>query len=77
MPEPPLIGRLDVEAAFLLAIPLIDLPSGLTGVCRLSVEIQGGSISVQSEYGRGSVFTVVLPRTANREAILDPQIDAD
>jgi DNA-binding HxlR family transcriptional regulator len=44
--DPPLIGRLDVEAAFLLAIPLIEVPSGLSGRCRLAVEIQGGSSPV-------------------------------
>lgn len=44
--DPPLIGRLDVEAAFLLAIPLVELPDGLTGKCRLAVEIQGGSSPV-------------------------------
>jgi len=31
---------------------------------RKLVEIQGGSISARSEYGKGSVFTVVLPRIA-------------
>jgi DNA-binding HxlR family transcriptional regulator len=36
------IGRLDVEAAFLLAIPLVKLPSQMTGRCRLVVELQGG-----------------------------------
>jgi DNA-binding HxlR family transcriptional regulator len=44
--DPPLIGRLDVEAAFLLAIPLVELPDGLSGKCRLAVEIQGGSSPV-------------------------------
>jgi DNA-binding HxlR family transcriptional regulator len=44
--DPPLIGRLDVEAAFLLAIPLVELPAGLGGRCRLAVEIQGGSSPV-------------------------------
>jgi DNA-binding HxlR family transcriptional regulator len=44
--DPPMIGRLDVEAAFLLAIPLIELPAGLSGKCRLAVEIQGGSSPV-------------------------------
>jgi DNA-binding HxlR family transcriptional regulator len=44
--DPPLVGRLDVEAAFLLAIPLIELPAGLNGKCRLAVEIQGGSSPV-------------------------------
>lgn len=44
--DPPLVGRLDVEAAFLLAIPLIELPVGLSGRCRLAVETQGGSSPV-------------------------------
>ncbi len=44
--DPPLIGRLDVEAVFLLAIPLLQLPAGLNGRCRLAVEIQGGSSPV-------------------------------
>jgi len=44
--DPPQIGRLDVEAAFLLAIPLIELPADLTGKCRLAVQIQGGSSPV-------------------------------
>jgi DNA-binding HxlR family transcriptional regulator len=44
--EPPPIGRLDVEAAFLLAIPLVELAAGLNGKCRLAVEIQGGSSPV-------------------------------
>jgi DNA-binding HxlR family transcriptional regulator len=38
---PPQIGRLDVEAAFLLAVPLLVLPERLTGKCRLAVEVQG------------------------------------
>jgi DNA-binding HxlR family transcriptional regulator len=44
--DPPLVGRLDVEAAFLLAIPLVELPEGMNGRCRLAVEIQGGSAPV-------------------------------
>jgi DNA-binding HxlR family transcriptional regulator len=39
----PPVGRLDVEAAFLLAAPLIELESGPSGRCRLSVEVRGGS----------------------------------
>jgi DNA-binding HxlR family transcriptional regulator len=39
----PQVGRLDVEAAFLLSIPLIKLDSTVNGRCRLSVEIRGGS----------------------------------
>ena len=44
--EPPQIGRLDVEAAFLLAIPLIELPPEVGGKCRLAVQVQGGSSPV-------------------------------
>jgi DNA-binding HxlR family transcriptional regulator len=47
VPEPAAqIGRLDVEAAFLLSIPLMVLDPGITGKCRLSVEIRGGSVPV-------------------------------
>ena len=41
--KPPQIGRFDVETAFLLLIPILDLPSDLNGKCRLSVELQGSS----------------------------------
>lgn len=37
------ISRLDIEAAFLLAIPLIDPPPDLSGTCRLAVQIQTGN----------------------------------
>jgi DNA-binding HxlR family transcriptional regulator len=37
------VGRLDVEAAFLLAIPLLELPGDLSGRCRLAVEIDDGA----------------------------------
>jgi DNA-binding HxlR family transcriptional regulator len=44
VPEPAAqIGRLDVEAAFLLSIPLMVLDPGINGKCRLSVEVRGGS----------------------------------
>jgi DNA-binding HxlR family transcriptional regulator len=38
----PPIGRLDVEAAFLLAVPLMALSPELSGKVRLAVEIQRG-----------------------------------
>jgi DNA-binding HxlR family transcriptional regulator len=38
----PPIGRLDIEAALLLAIPLLELPKSATGRCRLTVEVQRG-----------------------------------
>ncbi|HWN73308.1 MAG TPA: hypothetical protein VNN15_05830, partial [Solirubrobacterales bacterium] len=40
------IGRLDVEAAFLLAIPLMNLAEGAEGKCRLAVEVHDGSSPV-------------------------------
>ena len=40
------IGRLGVEAAFLLAIPLLDMPMDFNGKCRLAVEVQGGNSPV-------------------------------
>lgn len=42
----PAVGRLDVEAAFLLAVPLMALPDGLAGKCRLAVEVQSGESPV-------------------------------
>jgi DNA-binding HxlR family transcriptional regulator len=40
------VGRLDVEAAFLLAVPLLDLSDGISGKCRLAVEVHDGSSPV-------------------------------
>lgn len=37
------IGGIDAEAAFLLAVPLISLGSGMSGKCRLSVEVRGAA----------------------------------
>lgn len=37
------VGRIDAEAALLLAIPLLRLPSDLSGLCRLTVEIRNGA----------------------------------
>ncbi len=36
------IRRLDIEAAFLLAVPLLELPAEVSGCCRFAVEIPGG-----------------------------------
>ena len=38
----PPVGRLDVEAAFLLAMPLVELDPRPKGRCRLTVEVNGG-----------------------------------
>ncbi len=39
----PTIGRIDFEAAFLLAVPLLELPPDLRGACRLAVEVPGSN----------------------------------
>jgi DNA-binding HxlR family transcriptional regulator len=40
------IGRLGVEAAFLLAIPLLRMPPTFSGNCRLAVELRGRDSSI-------------------------------
>ena len=40
------VGRLDVEAALLLAIPMLDLPKAVDGKCRLAVEMHDGALPV-------------------------------
>jgi len=53
----PLIAPLDIEAAFLLALPLLHLPEQVTGSCRMAAEIVNGQKSrlagavVQIEHG--------------------------
>jgi DNA-binding HxlR family transcriptional regulator len=49
------IGRLDVEAAFLLTVPYLRLPAETSGACRMAVELQGGSASS----GLAGVLTTV------------------
>lgn len=62
----PPIGRLGVEAAFLLSVPLIELESGYSGRCRLTVEVQKGSsptlagVVVDVEEGRIATCTTRL-----------------
>jgi len=36
------IDRIDVESAFLLTVPLLELPTDVSGMCRLSVELRNG-----------------------------------
>lgn len=36
--------RLDAEAAFQLALPLLELPEDVTGTCRLGVQVNGESV---------------------------------
>jgi DNA-binding HxlR family transcriptional regulator len=45
--ETPPVAPLDVEAAFLLTLPLLRLPAGLAGACRLEVELpESGYVEV-------------------------------
>lgn len=57
------IRRLDAEAAFLLAVPLLNLPPNLSGVCRLAVEVGGsngdGLAGVLVEVREGKVVSCV------------------
>lgn len=39
----PPVGRIDAEAALLLAVPLLTVPSELSGICRLAVAIGNGA----------------------------------
>jgi len=41
--QTPVIGKLDVEAAFLLTVPTLSAHPGNSGLCRLAVESQNGS----------------------------------
>ncbi len=52
------IGGIDVEAAFLLAVPLVRPPDAANGLCRLAAEIRNGEkrrlvgVTVEVEDGR-------------------------
>lgn len=48
------LSRIDIEAFFLLAVPLLDLPEELSGRCRLAVELGRGG---EAEYA-GATVTV-------------------
>jgi DNA-binding HxlR family transcriptional regulator len=59
------LTRIDVEAAFLLAVPLVVLPAGQSGSCLLAVNTAEGedprrrATGVQVELERGSVVSCV------------------
>ncbi len=65
------LSRIDVEALFLLAIPLLDLPEELSGRCRLAVELRSGP---QPEYA-GAMVTVEAGRPTSWVA--RPEGDSD
>jgi DNA-binding HxlR family transcriptional regulator len=59
------IGRLDAETAFLLTVPLLQPPPGLSGRCQVAAEIPSGSrhlagVSIDLEDGHIASFTTTL-----------------
>jgi DNA-binding HxlR family transcriptional regulator len=66
------IGRLDVEAAFLLTAPMLQLPSTLGGKVRLAVEMQGGNAPAHA----GAVLEIEDGMVASSSARLDGDADA-
>lgn len=73
LPEPEArIGTIDAEAAFLLAIPLIRLAPEVSGKCRLSVEVRGGSNPVFA----GVVLAVEEGEVVSCTARLGGTVDA-
>lgn len=69
----PALGRMDVEAAFLLAVPGIRLPESRSGVCRLAAEIR--SAGGESTYA-GVVVAVEDGRVASCVSRLEGGADA-
>jgi DNA-binding HxlR family transcriptional regulator len=67
------MSRIDVEALFLLAIPLLDLPEDLSGRCRLAVEMR--TAGAQPEYA-GAVVTVEAGRPISWVSRLEGNSDA-
>jgi DNA-binding HxlR family transcriptional regulator len=70
--ESPPIAGLDVEAAFQLALPLLALPAGLSGSCRLSVELpENGELRPA-----GAIAHVEDERIASSTPDLEGDVDA-
>jgi DNA-binding HxlR family transcriptional regulator len=69
------LTRLDIEALFLLAAPLLTLPSGMGGSCRLAAELASGrdrslaGIVVALEGGRTVSCTSDLAAAATSAAV--------
>jgi DNA-binding HxlR family transcriptional regulator len=66
------IRRIDIEAAFLLALPLVSLPEQHSGICRLAVDTSNGRQSRQA----GVVVEVRKGRVASCATRLDAGVDA-
>jgi DNA-binding HxlR family transcriptional regulator len=66
------IGRLDIEAAFLLIAPLVQLPPKLVGRVRLVAEVQGGTTPAHA----GAVFEIEAGKVTSWSAQLEGETDA-
>jgi DNA-binding HxlR family transcriptional regulator len=66
------LTALDVEAAFLLAVPLLELESGLSSACRLAVELPNGKekrvVGVRAGIEDGTVTSCVSRLDGNVDA---------
>jgi hypothetical protein len=65
------VGRLDVEAALLLAVPLLSLPAELSGSCRLGAELANGKPHLA-----GALLTVEAGRIVGCSTKLEGHPDA-
>jgi DNA-binding HxlR family transcriptional regulator len=74
-PEAVPFGRVDAEAAFLLAVPLLRIEERLTGVCRLAMSVPGAKgrrlagVLVELNTGRVESCTSRLDGTADSWAL--------
>jgi DNA-binding HxlR family transcriptional regulator len=85
----PPLGRIDAEAVFLLTAPLLRLPGGLSGSCRMAVELPGkngrrlAGVVVTAKKGRIQSCTSRLQGTPDAWALgsatawLDAMVRAD
>jgi DNA-binding HxlR family transcriptional regulator len=78
--ETPTLGRLDVEAALLLAMPLLSPPADLSGVCRLVIELQPGNgdrlAGVLAEAKDGQIATCSTKLRTEADAWISGSIPA-
>lgn len=75
------ITRIDVESAFLLVVPLLDLDAGSSGFCQLAVEAGSGDdcqpwAGVQATFEKGSVSSCVARLEARPENSVTGQAPA-
>jgi hypothetical protein len=66
------ISALDVQAAFLLTLPLLELPKDLSGACSLAVDLDDGVLGSRT----GATVRVENGDLASCEVRLDEDVDA-